>query len=87
MRKLYKKRKIRFYEYMKSNQLLIHVVKSCYMLFKFKPTLDRVEPTCARIRCFDTNLSIQINGTKLGKVKSTKFLDVVIDNKITWELY
>ena len=28
---------------------------ACYM--HFKPTLDRVKQTCARIRCFDTNLN------------------------------
>ena len=57
--------------------------KSCYM--HFKPTLDRVKQTCARIRCFDTNLNIKLNGTKLSKVKSTKFLGVVIDDQLTWE--
>ena len=70
-------------EYMKSNQLHINVGKSCYM--HFKPTLDRVKQTCARIRCFDTNLNIKLNGTKLSKVKSTKFLGVVIDDQLTWE--
>ena len=68
---------------MKSNQLHINVGKSCYM--HFKPTLDRVKQTCARIRCFDTNLNIKLNGTKLSKVKSTKFLGVVIDDQLTWE--
>ena len=68
---------------MKSNQLHINVGKSCYI--HFKPTLDRVKQTCARIRCFDTNLNIKLNGTKLSKVKSTKFLGVVIDDQLTWE--
>ena len=40
-------------EYMKSNQLHINVGKSCHM--HFKPTLDRVKQTCARILCFDTS--------------------------------
>ena len=40
---------------MKSNQLHINVGKSCYM--HFKPTLDCVKQTYARIRCFDTNLN------------------------------
>ena len=70
-------------EYMQSNQLHINVGKSCYM--HFKPTLDRVKQTCARIRYFDTNLNIKLNGTKLSKVKSTKFLGVVIDDQLTWE--
>ena len=51
----------------------------------FKPTLDRVKQTCARIRCFDKNLNIKLNGTKLSKVKSTKFVGVVIDDQLTWE--
>ena len=46
-------------ELMKSNQLHINVGKSCYM--HFKPTLDRVKQTCARIRCFDTNLNVKLN--------------------------
>ena len=64
-------------EYTKSNQLHINLGKSCYM--HFKPKLDRVKQTCAQIRCFDTNLNIKLNGTKLSKVKSTKFLGVVIE--------
>ena len=63
-----------FNEYMKSNQLHINVGKSCYM--HFKPSFDRVKQTYARIRCFDTNLNIKLNGTKLSKVKSTIFLGV-----------
>ena len=51
----------------------------------FKPTLDRVKQTCARIRCFKTNLNIKLNETKLSNVKSTKFLGVVIDDQLTWE--
>ena len=55
--------------------------KSCYM--HFKPTLDRVNQTCERIRCFKSNR--KLDGTKLSKVKSTKFLGVVIDDQLTWE--
>ena len=51
----------------------------------FKPTLDRVKQTCARIHCFETNLNIKLKGTKLSRVKSTKFLGVVIDDQLTWE--
>ena len=54
-------------------------------LLHFKPTLDRVKHTCARICCFDTNLNIKLIGAKLSKVKATKFLGVVIDDQLTWE--
>ena len=41
--------------------------------FLAQKNLGRVKQTCARIRCFDTNLNMKLNGTKLSKVKSTKF--------------
>ena len=68
---------------MKSNQLHINVGKSCYI--HFKPTLDRVIQTCARIRCFKTNLNIKLSGTKLSKVKSINFLGILIDDQLSWE--
>ena len=62
-----------------TSKLILHinVGKSCYKYMHCKPTLDRVKQTCARIRCFDTNLNIKLNGTKLSEVKSTKFSGVV----------
>ena len=68
---------------MKSNQVHINVGKFCYM--HFKPTLDRVKLTCARILCFDINLNVKLNGTKLNKAKSNKVLGVVIDDPLSWE--
>ena len=60
--------------------------KCCYI--HFRPKFDYDE-TCARIRPFadalDESRSILINGQAITKVKHTKFLGVVIDNKLNWE--
>ena len=32
--------------------------------FLAQKNLGRVKQTCARIRCFDTNLNMKLNGTK-----------------------
>ena len=60
--------------------------KCCFI--HFKPKFEHDE-TCARTRPFagplDESRSIFINGTAIVKVTSTKFLGVVIDNKLNWE--
>ena len=69
--------------YMFMNQLHINVTKSCFI--HFKPDLSRAQQTCARCRIFDKNHSLSLNGKKLLKVQSTKFLGVVIDESLSWE--
>ena len=60
--------------------------KCCYMHFKPKFEFDT---TCARTRPFtnalDTSRCILINGKVITKVKSTKFLGIIIDDKLNWE--
>ena len=69
--------------YMILNQLHINVAKSCFI--HFKPDLSRAQQTCARCRLFNRNHSLNLNGKKLQKVHSTKFLGVVIDESLSWE--
>ena len=69
--------------YMKSNKLHINVGKTCYM--HFRPSLSRARQTCARARPYNRNLNITLDGKKILKVQSTKFLGVIIDEKLSWE--
>ena len=69
--------------YMLLNQLHINVTKSCFI--HFKPNLSRAQQTCARARPFNRNHSLFLNDVKLEKVQSTKFLGVVIDERMSWE--
>ena len=65
------------------NQLHINVTKSCFI--HFKPDLSRAQQTCARVRILNRNHTLNLNGKKLKKVQSTKFLGVVIDEQMSWE--
>ena len=58
--------------YMKANKLHINSKKSCYM--NFTPSMTDQSD----------RLPISIDKTELTEVKSTKFLGVTIDNKLTW---
>ena len=69
--------------YMKSNKLHINVGKTCFM--HFQPGLSRAKQTCARARPYDRNLNITLDGKKIHKVQSTRFLGVIIDEKLSWE--
>lgn len=69
--------------YMFLNQLHINITKSCFI--HFKPNLSRSQQTCARARPFNRNHTLYLNGVKLNKVQSTKFLGVVIDERMSWE--
>ena len=72
-------------KFMKCNLLHINMSKCCYI--HFKPQLEKDE-TCARVRPFayenDQSRAIFINGVKISKVSSTKFLGVVIDEELNW---
>ena len=73
-------------KFMKCNLLHINMSKCCYI--HFKPTHE-FDATCARVRPYanenDKSRSIFINGQKINKVRYTKFLGVVIDEKLSWE--
>ena len=52
----------------------------------FKPLLSNQQRlTCARSRIHNPELTVKLNGTKVKKVDSTKFLGVIIDDQLTWE--
>ena len=69
-------------KYMKCNLLHINAKKSCFMYFspfKRKTTMSNLdEPT-------DLINPIQIEGNILKRVSQTKFLGVIIDNKLNWK--
>ena len=62
--------------------------KCCYM--HFSPA-NEYDSTCARTRPYadinDKSRAIFINGHKITKVKSTKFLGIVIDDKLNWSAH
>ena len=52
----------------------------------FRPPLNNEQRrTCARARIYNPELTVNLNGIKLKKVDSTRFLGVIIDDKLTWE--
>ena len=59
------------FEWLNSNMLSLNVDKSNFMVFKPKGK-------------FADNICIYINNTKINEVSSSKFLGVIIDNKLNW---
>ena len=72
--------------FMQSNLLHINMSKCCYI--HFQPASESDE-TCARVRPYanenDKSRAIFVNGHKILQVPSTKFLGVVIDEKLSWD--
>ena len=68
--------------FMKSNLLHINLGKCCYMYFK--PPSRKLFGTCARTRPYERIPKIEINGHTIKEVDQTKFLGIIIDNKLTW---
>ena len=72
-------------KFMRSNLLHINMSKCCYIHFEPRHQYDE---TCARARPYadenDKSRAIFINGRKITKVNNTKFLGVVIDDKLCW---
>ena len=75
-------------KFMKCNLLHINMTKCCYIHFKPPQEYDA---TCARVRPFadqnDKSRAIFINGRRITKVQHTKFLGVVIDEKLSWDYH
>ena len=71
------------YLYMVSNQLHVNMGKCCYMHFRPKSTFK----SASRSRYCYTNFMpvLKINNQKIPQVHSTKFLGVIIDDKLSWE--
>lgn len=64
-------------KYMTSNKLHINSKKSCYMYFNPKPSKnDETEETDTKV--------VKINDTELSQVHHTRFLGVIIDDKLSW---
>ena len=76
------------YRYMKCNLLHINMSKCCYM--HFEPSNDKSEH-CSRTTPFvsnsDVSKTIYINNSPIRKVTSTKFLGVIIDDKLNWSAH
>ena len=52
----------------------------------FRPKHNTEERlTCARARPYNFEPNLSINGTRLKKVDKTKFLGVIIDDKLSWD--
>jgi hypothetical protein len=73
-------------KFMRYNLLHINMSKCCYIHFQPATGYDE---TCARIRPYadvnDKSRAIFINGKKIKKVSHTKFLGIVIDEKLCWD--
>ena len=74
------------FNFTKSNLLHINLEKCCYMYFE-PPIKAESSLSCARSRPFISKSNmpkIKINNHNIKEVKETKFLGVIIDNKLTW---
>ena len=60
-------------EWLKVNKLSLNVKKTHYMIFSNKKAKER------------PSIQLKIDGETLSEVKKTKFLGVVIDNKLSWK--
>ena len=76
------------YDYMKCNLLHINMSKSIYM--HFEPPKQNVD-YCSRTMPFvsnkDRSKAIYINNVPIKKVTQTKFLGVIIDDKLNWRAH
>jgi hypothetical protein len=81
----------RINEFTKSNMLHINIDKCCFMYFEPpKVSKARTRGTCARSRTYQRKSDcpkIDLDGKKLKEVLSTKFLGVIIDNKLNWQAH
>ena len=71
------------YLYMISNQLHINMGKCCYMHFRPRTTFKSASRS--RYSYTDFMPALRINGQKIPQVNSTKFLGVIIDDRLSWE--
>ena len=64
--------------YMKCNLLHINIKKCCYIHFK---------PTCANDIANEDEDLLTLNGVVIKRVRETKFLGVIIDEKLKWNAH
>ena len=65
------------YNYMKANKLHINTAKCCHMYFSPQKRLNHDISN-------EGDLNLKIHDTVIPNVKSTKFLGVIIDDKLNW---
>ena len=72
--------------YMISNLLHINLDKSVYI--HFRPSYNITERlTCARTRQYRQESALSIAKHKLKRVDTVRFLGILIDEKLNWELH
>ena len=73
-------------KYMKSNLLHINLEKCCFMHFNPVKRLSNNNNNEQNGSEFSSEIdyTLQINGTIIPEVQETKFLGVIIDNKLSW---
>ena len=72
--------------YMLSNQLHINTEKCVYM--HFRPRMNHKElMSCARSRTFDSEPQLFINGNKIKKTNKARFLGMIIDENLSWDMH
>ena len=59
------------------NKLHVNLEKSCYMYFNNTRKIENDEKL--------NKFVLEISNTSLPQVEHTKFLGVIIDNKLTWQ--
>ena len=73
----------RFYNYFSHNRLSINPSKTKYIVYKPKFKLQKN----FRILNDTSNVKLVMNNTVLEQVKSLKFLGLIINDKLTWDLH
>ena len=72
--------------YMISNKLHINFEKCVYM--HFRPRLNNSErKNCARNRQFGNELKLYINGQKIKKTDHVRYLGIIIDENLDWNMH
>ena len=77
-------------KYLKSNQLHINMNKCNYIYFKPRVQNNTEHSTCARAVPYNVQrekeiFNLCIDGTKIMRVSSTRFLGIIIDENLSWE--
>ena len=67
-------------KYMWSNKLHINLSKTCFMHFSPKGTVSKDV-------CQEHDVGVYLNGNQIEKVRETKFLGVIIDEKLSWDAH
>ncbi len=67
-------------KYMWANKLHINLIKTCFMHFSPKGSAKKDLSD-------QDNVSVFLNGDEIEKVCETKFLGIIIDNKLSWDAH